>query len=255
LVQVPGVEPLQVWQSVATPPPHELVQHTLSTHVSAWGFCRHMALREQLPPAPWSASHWLVVRLQNHVLGQSMSDVHAPWQPVFVWLHGVVAPQAAGFCAGHVPLLHVTAEICAAFGTAPLQEAGAPHEVPFGTAVLQRPLWHVSMVQAFPSLGHGVPLTRFVCVQPVAGTHASALQGLPSSQFGGAPPWQTPPLHWSLVVQALPSLHDVADTGCAWHWLVASLHTPVLHWSVNTEQSRRPPPVQTPAWHASPMLQ
>jgi hypothetical protein len=29
----------------------------------------------------------------------------------------------------------------------------------------------------------------------------------------------------------------------------------VLHWSVNTEQSIRPPPVQTPARQASPTLQ
>jgi hypothetical protein len=34
-VHVPGLEPLQVWQSVFTPPPHALVQQTESTHVSA----------------------------------------------------------------------------------------------------------------------------------------------------------------------------------------------------------------------------
>lgn len=34
-VHVPGLVPLQVWQSVARPPPHALVQHTVSTQVSA----------------------------------------------------------------------------------------------------------------------------------------------------------------------------------------------------------------------------
>jgi hypothetical protein len=34
-VQVPGFVPLQVWQSVARPPPHALVQQTESTQVSA----------------------------------------------------------------------------------------------------------------------------------------------------------------------------------------------------------------------------
>lgn len=88
---------------------------------------------------PWSASHLFVVRLQKNVLGQSTSAVHAFWQAVFAGLHGVVAPHATGFCAGHVPLLQVTAAIACAFGTAPEHDAGAPQGVVFGTAVLQKP--------------------------------------------------------------------------------------------------------------------
>jgi hypothetical protein len=69
----------------------------------------------------------------------------------------------------------------------------------------QVPPEHVSLVvQALPSL-HGAVL--LVCVQPVIGLHASSVQTLPSSQFGAAPPTQTPPAQVSPVVQALPSLH------------------------------------------------
>src|SRR5437870_4627515 len=49
-------------------------------------------------------------------------------------------------------------------------------------------------------------MSLFVCVQPVAGLHASSVQAFPSSQLRGLPT-QAPPLHASPVVQALPSLH------------------------------------------------
>jgi len=59
-------------------------------------------------------------------------------------------------------------------------------------------------VQALPSLHDTVLL---VCWQPVAGTHESAVQTLPSSQLVAAPGWQVPPPQMSPVVQAFPSLH------------------------------------------------
>src|SRR5205823_3477604 len=46
-----------------------------------------------------------------------------------------------------------------------------------------------------------------VLVQPEAGSHASLVQTLVSSQLGGGPPWHIPPLQASPVVQALLSLH------------------------------------------------
>ena len=61
------------------------------------------------------------------------------------------------------------------------------------------------VVQAFPS-SHG--RETFWWTQPVAGTHESAVQTLPSSQLGGGPPTHVPPEHVSFAVQALPSLHD-----------------------------------------------
>ena len=42
--------------------------------------------------------------------------------------------------------------------------------------------------------------------------------------------------------------------GDAWQEFAVSLQIPVLHWSVNTEQSRTLP-VQTPAWHVSTAVQ
>jgi hypothetical protein len=53
-VQVPGVVPLQVWQSVGSPPPQALVQQTPSTHVfPAW----HWFDPVQVPPGPFFAVH------------------------------------------------------------------------------------------------------------------------------------------------------------------------------------------------------
>ena len=58
-------------------------------------------------------------------------------------------------------------------------------------------------VQALPSSqGLLVP----TLVQPVFGSQASAVQGLPSSHCGAAPPAQAPDLQASFSVQALPSL-------------------------------------------------
>jgi hypothetical protein len=75
-----------------------------------------------------------------------------------------------------------------------------------GTPPTQLPPEHVSFVmQALPS-SHAAVL--FVWTQPVAGSHESSVHGLPSSQFGAAPPTQLPPAQVSFVVQALPSLHE-----------------------------------------------
>src|SRR5947199_1609783 len=61
-----------------------------------------------------------------------------------------------------------------------------------------------AVVQALPS-SHAAVL--FVCVQPVAGSQASVVQTLPSSQLGGGPPAQLPaPSQGSAVVQALLSV-------------------------------------------------
>src|SRR6266705_232728 len=66
----------------------------------------------------------------------------------------------------------------------------------------QAPSWHVSVVQASPSL-HGAEL--FACVQPTAGSQASSVQRLPSLQSRAGPPTQAPARQVSPVVQALPS--------------------------------------------------
>jgi hypothetical protein len=60
-VHVPGLEPLQVWQSVVTPPPQVLVQQTESTQVSACPDWVHIAVRAQVAPTPTcTVQAWLV---------------------------------------------------------------------------------------------------------------------------------------------------------------------------------------------------
>src|SRR6185503_13008430 len=58
------------------------------------------------------------------------------------------------------------------------------------------------VVQALPSSQGSVLL---VCVHPEAALQPSVVHTLLSSQLSAAPPTQTPPLHASDVVQALPS--------------------------------------------------
>jgi hypothetical protein len=49
-------------------------------------------------------------------------------------------------------------------------------------------------------------------VQPVPVLQPSVVHGSPSLQFGGAPPTHVPePLHWSPVVHAFASSHDVPE--------------------------------------------
>src|SRR5438876_4045309 len=81
--------------------------------------------------------------------------------------------------------------------------AGPPTQLP--------PLQVSLVVQALPSL-HGSVL--LVCVHPVAGLQPSVVQTLPSSQLGGGPPTQLPPLQVSAVVQAFPSSHGLELFTC-----------------------------------------
>jgi len=110
-------------------------------------------------------------------------------------------------------------------------------------------------VQKRPSFVQGESSGRFVCVQPPGAAHASVVHTLPSSQFGAAPPVHTPLTHWSAVVQAFESLHEMLDSGCAWQALAVSLHVPVLHWFVRLEQSLGVLPAHAPPWQLSPTVQ
>jgi hypothetical protein len=81
-----------------------------------------------------------------------------------------------------------------------------------GAPPTQAPPEHASfVVQALPSSHEAVLLG---CTQPVTELHESSVQGLPSSQFVGAPPTQAPPEQESFVVQALPSSHAVELSVC-----------------------------------------
>jgi hypothetical protein len=87
-----------------------------------------------------------------------------------------------------------------------------------------------------------------VWVQPVAGSQASVVHGLASSQLGAEPPAQAPPAHWSIVVQKLPSLHALA--------LFVVVHCPVVGLqasSVHGLASLHTSPVE--GWAQPPLLQ
>src|SRR5262249_10089499 len=74
-----------------------------------------------------------------------------------------------------------------------------------GGPPVQLPPLHVSaVVQASPS-SHGLLL--LVWGHPDPGLQPSLVQTVLSLQLRGGPPTQLPPLHVSLVVQALPSAH------------------------------------------------
>jgi hypothetical protein len=72
------------------------------------------------------------------------------------------------------------------------------------------PFKHVSGLSQSLSapLPQAMPLAaEALLTHPLAGSHESTVQALPSLQFGAGPPTQTPPEQTSFVVQALPSLH------------------------------------------------
>jgi len=105
------------------------------------------------------------------------------------------------------------------------------------------------VVQALPSPQGAV---LFVCTQPPDGLQLSSVQTLPSSQLGGAPPTQAPPLHVSLVVQALPSLHGALLL--VWTQPVAGSQ-PSSVQPLPSLQFGAGPPMQRPPLQASLVVQ
>ena len=63
---------------------------------------------------------------------------------------------------------------------------------------------HESLVQTLPSSQARV---FAACTHPTAGSHESVVQALPSSQASGGPPWHAPSAHVSCAVQGFPSSH------------------------------------------------
>ena len=86
--------------------------------------------------------------------------------------------------------------------------------------------------------------------QPVAGLHASSVQGFPSSQFLGDVPTQMPPLQTSERVQRLPSLHIAVLLTCAHP--VDGLHESVVQTLPSLQLTAVP--AQTPFAHVSAVV-
>jgi glyoxylate utilization-related uncharacterized protein len=115
--------------------------------------------------------------------------------------------------------------------------------------VQEPPLQTSLSVQALPSLQEAALL---VCTQPLTGLQLSSVQPLPSAQLGGGPPSHAPPLHVSLVVHALVSLH--AAVLLVWTQPLAGLQ-PSSVQPLPSLQLGGAPPTQAPAPHASLVVQ
>jgi hypothetical protein len=113
-------------------------------------------------------------------------------------------PAAARHCAPALPatFVHPTPAVqpSTVHGLPSLQlRAGPGWQLP--AASHESPFVHTS-----PSL-QTEPIGAGVFVQPVPEAQESAVQSLPSSQFGPPVPVQTPAWHASVTVQAFESLH------------------------------------------------
>ena len=88
------------------------------------------------------------------------------------------------------------------------------------------PELQASVVQALPSVQEFASLATEPHV-PVAGLHASSVQGLLSLQITGLLPRHAPAWHVSVCVQALPSVHVVPFGAAGFeHVPVPGLHVP-----------------------------
>ena len=95
-----------------------------------------------------------------------------------------------------------------------------------------------------------MPLARGVCLQPLTGSHDSAVHGLLSSQDTGVPEQLALVPQTSLVVQTFRS-SQATPAPSAW-WVqapVLGLQSSLVHASPSSHEVPVPP--QTPAWQWS----
>ncbi len=176
----------------------------------------------QRPAAQWSdtvhalpsehdpalAACWQMPWLSQLSSVQGFSSLHAVGAPAHAaaahtspTVHGLPSSQGAALavCTQTLP---------------PASQPSSVHGLPSPQALAETPVHtppaQVSdWVQALPSSQLAV---LAVCVQPLApvvavGSQLSLVHPFASSQVTGLPPWQVPPAHASLTVQALPLLH------------------------------------------------
>ena len=118
-----------------------------------------------------------------------------------------------------------------------------------GVPAVHAPAWQVSdPLQAFPSLQPD-PFMTGMWVQVPSWPHASAVQGLPSSQL--TVPAQVPPVHLSPTVQLLPSLQPVPSTTLVVTQPFTGSHDAIWQGLVDAQVSPTPevhtPPTQVSA--------
>src|SRR5215813_8278950 len=111
-------------------------------------------------------------------------------------------------------------------------------------APVQTPFWQVSPVVQMLASSQGAVL--LACVQPLAGSHASSVQGLASSQLAGGPLTQVPSWQTSPAVHALPSSQAAV--------LLVCRQPPAPSQASSVQglpSSQRNWPTQAPPWQAS----
>src|SRR5262249_47193243 len=117
------------------------------------------------------------------------AGVHVPARHVSLPLHRLPSGQGAPFASTTCVQPVTGSQPSVVHGLASSQDAAAP-AVHCPAAQVSAPLhW-------LPSL-HDVPSASGTCTHPVSGLHASAVQGLPSSHWRGAPGVHPPPAHVS----------------------------------------------------------
>jgi len=139
---------------------------------------------------PAAGSHASVVHgLPSSIVGGALAT-HAP-----VALH-VSLPLQALLSEQDVP---VATGVCRTpvFGSHESAVHGLPSSIVGAAPDAQTPLEHISApLQALPS-EHEVPFATAVWVNPLDGSQASAVHGLPSSSTGGVPEAHAPAWHSS----------------------------------------------------------
>jgi hypothetical protein len=180
--------------------------------------------------------------------------------------HGFASVQVSGVPAWHDP---APSQV-----SAPSQASPSAQEVPAGRGVKAQPVAgaQVSVVQACPSsqVGGGpathepealqtsaplqaspseqeAPGVTGAWVQPSTASHASTVQGFPSSQAGGVPVTQAPaPLQASAPLQALPSEQEAPAATGAWVQPSAASQASAVH-GLPSPQAGGVPVTQAPA--------
>jgi hypothetical protein len=198
-LQLSSVHTLPSLQSVGPPLWHlvclhwsPLVHASPSSHAAVFATNMHPSL----------ASHVSLVQMFTSSQGSNLPGTHAPLLHMSPSVQTVPSSQGTSLATWLQPLLGTQASAVQTFlsshgSITPLGEhAPAKHTAP-GSKLL-------SSRQAL-SL-HTVPSATALFLQPLALSHVSAVQALPSSQAVPAPARQTPPAHKSPSVHASPSL-------------------------------------------------
>ena len=189
----------------------------LSCVHSVWSSQFTAAPGTHVPPLHWSP-------LVHASPSEHSAVLLACWQPLvrsqLSVVHGLPSSHEVMLPGAQLPALHASFAVqglpsshVAALGKWtqpwPSRHVSSVHRLSSAhcaTTPRHLPLLHWSSALHFCPSSHAKPLAS-VCVQPVAKSHASLVQMLPSSQSTLDVPLHWPSLHASLAVQAFPSSH------------------------------------------------